>query len=70
MQEINGTRVTLFVTSGLAALMLFCGVAIAQSTQVQGVIDGRKPSQLRLIEGGPRVVDLSQATVVPTCCSK
>jgi OOP family OmpA-OmpF porin len=65
MQEINGTRVTLFVTSGLAALMLFCGVAIAQSTQVQGVIDGRKGATMTVkSQDGNMVVLLTDTTDV------
>ena len=41
MKETKIARITLVATLSVAALLLLCGAAVAQ-TQVQGVIDGRK----------------------------
>ena len=41
MRKIQVSRTAFFATATLAALVLLCGLAIAQSTEVQGVIDGR-----------------------------
>jgi len=40
MKEIRAVRIT-FVTTLPLALLLLCGTAVAQSSQIQGVIDGR-----------------------------
>ncbi len=42
MKETKTARNTLVATVSLAALLLLCGTAVAQSTQVQGIIDGHQ----------------------------
>ena len=41
MRETRIARITLLATAPLAALLLLCGTAVAQSNQIQGVINGR-----------------------------
>ena len=41
MKETQNRRITLLATVPLAALLLLCGTAVAQSNQIQGVINGR-----------------------------
>ena len=42
MRQTRVVRDTLVATTLLATLLLLCGTAVAQNTQVQGIIDGRK----------------------------
>ena len=57
---------TSFVALSLAALLLLCSAAIAQSTQVQGVIDGRRGATMTVKgqDGTNTVVLLTDSTQV------
>jgi outer membrane protein OmpA-like peptidoglycan-associated protein len=41
MKEKTVVKITLIATALLGAILLFCGNSVAQSTEVQGLIDGR-----------------------------
>jgi outer membrane protein OmpA-like peptidoglycan-associated protein len=66
MKETKTARNTLVATVSLAALLLLCGTAVAQSTQVQGIIDGRKGATMTVksADGSTVVVLLSDTTDV------
>ena len=42
MKKRNIATITLFAAVALASLLVLGGMAVAQSTQVQGIIDGRR----------------------------
>ena len=65
MKETKIARITLVVALSLAALLLFCGSAVAQ-TQIQGVIDGRSGATMTVKnqDGTNVVVLLSDSTQV------
>src|SRR5271157_4422439 len=65
MKETKIARITLVVALSLAALLLFCGSAVAQ-TQIQGVIDGRSGATMtvKTQDGTNVVVLLSDSTQV------
>ncbi len=65
MKETKVTRIAFVVTLSLAALLLFCGAAVAQ-TQIQGVIDGRSGATMtvKTQDAGNVVVLLSDSTQV------
>src|SRR5271165_6039334 len=46
MNPSKSPRIAFIVTLSLAAVLLLCGVAAAQSAQVQGVINGRNGSTM------------------------
>src|SRR5271169_3718502 len=66
MKKTKTARNTLVATVSLAALLLLCGTAVAQSTQVQGIIDGRKGATMTVksADGSTVVVLLSDTTDV------
>jgi OmpA-OmpF porin, OOP family len=60
-------RITSFATASLAAILLFCGTAAAQSTEVKGVIDGRSGATMTVKSqdsGSDVVVLLTDSTQV------
>ncbi len=65
MKETKVTRIAFVVTLSLAALLLLCGAAVAQ-TQIQGVIDGRSGATMtvKTQDAGNVVVLLSDSTQV------
>ncbi len=65
MKETKIARMTFVVTLSLAALLLLCGAAVAQ-TQIQGVIDGRSGATMtvKTQDAGNVVVLLSDSTQV------
>jgi OmpA-OmpF porin, OOP family len=62
----NITTITLFAAVTLAALLVLGGMAVAQSAQVQGIIDGRKGATMAVksADGSTVVVLLSDTTDV------
>jgi outer membrane protein OmpA-like peptidoglycan-associated protein len=48
MKEIRIARITVLVTAALTASLLLGGTAVAQSTEVQGLIDGRSGATMAL----------------------
>lgn len=66
MKETRIVRITFAAILSLAALLLLCGAAIAQSTQVQGVIDGRSGATMTVKgqDGTNTVVLLTDSTQV------
>ena len=65
MKETKIARITLVATLSVAALLLLCGAAVAQ-TQIQGVIDGRSGATMtvKTQDAGNVVVLLSDSTQV------
>jgi outer membrane protein OmpA-like peptidoglycan-associated protein len=60
-------RITSFATASLVAMLLFCGAAAAQSTEVKGVIDGRRGATMTVKSqdsGSDVVVLLTDSTHV------
>jgi hypothetical protein len=60
-------RITSFATASLATILLFCGTAAAQSTEVKGVIDGRSGATMTVKSqdsGSDVVVLLTDSTQV------
>jgi len=66
MKETKIARIAFVVTSSLTALLLLCGTAVAQSAQIQGVIDGRSGATMtvKTQDAGNVVVLLSDMTQV------
>ena len=66
MTETKIARIAIVATLSLAALLLLSGGAIAQSTQLQGVIDGRRGATMTVKsqDSGTVVVVLSDSTDV------
>ena len=65
MKRSKTARIAFVVTLSLAALGLLCGVAAAQSAQVQGVINGRSgPTMTLQTDAGNVVVLLNDYTTV------
>lgn len=66
MNETKIARNTLVATLSLAALLLLCGTAVAQSSQIQGVIDGRSGATMtvKTADAGNVVVLLTNSTQV------
>jgi OmpA-OmpF porin, OOP family len=66
MSQTRVVRDTLVATIILATLMLLCGTAVAQSTQVQGIIDGRKGATMTVksADGSNVIVLLTDSTDV------
>src|SRR5271169_4081677 len=66
MKETKIARIILVATLSLATLVLLCGVAAAQSNQIQGVIDGRSGATMtvKTQEAGNVVVLLTDSTQV------
>src|SRR5208337_2020390 len=66
MNRNSTARIAFFVTLSLAALVLLCGVAAAQSAQIQGIIDGRSGATMtvKTQDAGNVVVLLSDSTQV------
>ena len=66
MNRNNTTRIALIVTLSLAAVLLLCVVAGAQSAQVRGVINGRTGSTMTVQtqDSGNVVVVLNDNTQV------
>src|ERR1039457_5407951 len=66
MKETKIARIILVVTLSLATLVLLCGIAAAQSNQIQGVIDGRSGATMtvKTQEAGNVVVLLTDSTQV------
>ena len=64
MKKTKTTRITLVATLSVAALLLLCGAAVAQ-TQIQGVIDGRSGATMTVKSpDGNVVVLLTDSTQV------
>ncbi len=66
MKETKIAKITLSATVALATLLLLGGMAVAQSTELQGVIDGRSGATMRVKsqDSGNVVVVLTDATDV------
>ena len=66
MNRSSTARIAFVVTLSLAALVLLCGVAAAQSAQIEGVIDGRSGATMtvKTQDAGNVVVLLSDSTQV------
>src|SRR5271165_5893818 len=66
MNQNSTARIAFVVTLSLAALVLLCGVAAAQSAQIEGVIDGRSGATMtvKTQDAGNVVVLLSDSTQV------
>src|SRR5271157_2014227 len=66
MNRNSTARIAFVVTLSLAALVLLCGVAVAQSAQIQGIIDGRSGATMtvKTQDAGNVVVLLSDMTQV------
>jgi outer membrane protein OmpA-like peptidoglycan-associated protein len=66
MKETKIARTILVAALSLAALVLLCGIAAAQSNQIQGVIDGRSGATMtvKTQEAGNVVVLLTDSTQV------
>jgi len=66
MNRSSTERIAFVVTLSLAALVLLCGVAAAQSAQIEGVIDGRSGATMtvKTQDAGNVVVLLSDSTQV------
>ena len=66
MKETKIARIALVVTLSLAAVVLLCGVAAAQSAEIQGIIDGRSGATMtvKTQDAGNVVVLLSDSTQV------
>jgi len=66
MNRSSTARIAFVVTLSLAALVLLCGVAVAQSAQIEGVIDGRSGATMtvKTQDAGNVVVLLSDSTQV------
>src|SRR5271157_5589618 len=66
MNRNSTARIAFVVTLSLAALVLLCGVAAAQSAQIEGVIDGRSGATMtvKTQDAGNVVVLLSDSTQV------
>ena len=65
MNRSSTARIAFVVTLSLAALVLLCGVAVAQSAQIQGVINGRNGSTMTVqTASGNVVVVLNEYTQV------
>jgi len=66
MKKTKIARIMLAATLSLAALLLLCGMAVAQSAQVQGIIDGRKGATMTVksADGSNVVVLLTDSTDV------
>jgi OOP family OmpA-OmpF porin len=67
MKETRIVRTTCFATASLAALLLLSGTAAAQSTEVQGLIDGRSGATMTVksqATGSNVVVLLTDSTQV------
>ncbi len=66
MRDTGIARIAHVVTLSLAALLLLCGAAIAQTTQLQGVIDGRSGATMKVKsqDAGTVVVLLTDSTQV------
>ncbi len=65
MRRTKASRNMLVATLTLATLLLLCGTAVAQSTQVQGIIDGRKGATMTV-----KSADSSNVVVLLTDISK
>ena len=64
MKKAKITRIALVATLSVAALLLLCGAAVAQ-TQIQGVIDGRSGATMTVKSpDGNVVVLLTDSTQV------
>src|ERR1039457_390722 len=58
-------RVVFFSTVSLAAILLLAGMAVAQGTEIQGVINGRRGATMTVQSAnGPVVVLLTDSTQV------
>jgi OmpA-OmpF porin, OOP family len=67
MKGIEAARTRVFATTALAAILLLGGLAVGQSTQVQGVIDGRSGATMTVkspVAGSNVVVLLTDSTQV------
>jgi hypothetical protein len=66
MKKTEIARIAFVVTLSLAALLLFAGTALAQSAQLQGVIDGRRGATMTIKsqDSGTVVVLLTDNTDV------
>src|SRR5271168_1284661 len=67
MKEIKAAKATFFATTSLAAMLLLGGLAVGQSTDVQGVIDGRSGATMTVkspASGSDVVVLLTDNTQV------
>jgi len=66
MYRSKPPRIAFIVTLSLVAVLLLCGVAAAQSAQIQGVIDGRSGATMtvKTQDAGNVVVLLSDSTQV------
>src|SRR5271169_4823079 len=66
MKETKIARITFVAALSLATLVLLCGIAAAQSNQIQGVIDGRSGATMtvKTQEAGNVVVLLTDSTQV------
>lgn len=66
MNRVDSPKFLLLVTVTLVTLLLLCGTAIAQSAQIQGVIDGRSGATMtvKTPDSGNVVVLLSDGTQV------
>jgi OmpA-OmpF porin, OOP family len=66
MKKTKIARIMLAATLSLATLLLLCGTSVAQSTQVQGIIDGRKGATMTVksADGSSVVVLLTDSTEV------
>ena len=59
MKQAKMARITFVVALSLAAFLMFGGTAVAQATQIQGVINGRSGATMTVqIQGSPNVVVL------------
>jgi outer membrane protein OmpA-like peptidoglycan-associated protein len=61
MRETRIRRITLFATASLAAILLLAGTAVAQSNQIQGVINGRNGATMTV-----QTQDMGNVVVVLT----
>ncbi len=65
MKETKVAKIAFVVTLSLAALLVLCGTAVAQSAQIQGVINGRSgPTMSVQTDAGNVVVVLNDYTQV------
>jgi len=66
MKKTKIAKIMLAATLSLATLLLLCGTSVAQSTQVQGIIDGRKGATMTVksADGSNVVVLLTDSTEV------
>src|SRR5208337_1692149 len=61
MNRRSTARIAFVITLSLAALVLLCGVAVAQSAQIQGVINGRSGATMTVQSDAGNVVVLLTA---------